>query len=355
MITVTSHKYVKYNANSTGRNTGDCVVRSLSLAYNMSYSDTHKELTQLAGHGRPYNVESVYTQFISNHGLQLTVSQRDKVTLAEFCDSYGQSGTYLVITSDSYGGRGDHIVCVIDGTVYDSWDSSKCYVVRYFVVNESPSVRKYDSSEKYIANLSVYAKEVATELSEKYLEYFKDYKPDLDIEEMYDSSVVRLRCFLHTVVFDKNVKFSFKIDISIPLDMSEDDAKTLVQKTLKIRLYDRFSAIRPKFENKVEEIETEQEYSKSDYLFLDGREARFVNTLPGWIKPLLTYVNITSDYWGELRYSLRCKPLKGDPVQNTPVDFDGYTASQIREEVRRYKENYSRVYTDYAFEDVADY
>lgn len=353
MVRIISHKFVRYNANSTGRNTGDCVCRALSLAYNMSYTATHTELVKRAGKGNRYNIRPVYEGFIEDHGVESIVLQADLLTLAEFCDTYGKSGTYLVLTNEDKDRKyASHIVCVIDGAVYDSWDSCKSYVKRYYIVNKSASTNTYDRSAEYIEKLSEYGKTYAEDLAQKYLSYFKAYNPIFEVSSTEDSSVIRLQCALTTSICDREVKFNFKIDMSIPLDASEEDAKALVDKTLKIRLYDRFAAIRPKLNNKVEEIQAEQAYSKSDHLFLDGRERRFVDTLPGWIRPLLTYVSITKDYWGGLRYQVRSKPLKGDPNSATCVDFEGNSADQIRREIEWYKKDYSRLYEDYSYDEV---
>ena len=46
---ISSADYVNYNANSRGNNVGDCVKRALSMAFDMDYNQTSKELNELVG------------------------------------------------------------------------------------------------------------------------------------------------------------------------------------------------------------------------------------------------------------------------------------------------------------------
>lgn len=350
---ILSNRYVRYNANSSGRNTSDCVCRALSIAYNLSYSDTHNQLTKLAGRGNKWNIPIVFETFIYDNGCENTISQVDPITVEEFSDTLGQQGTYILLTSSASDRRVNrHMTCVIDGTLYDSWNSSKYYVYKYYIVSGIASERDFERSGQYVDNLAEYAKDEAIQLSSKYLQYFKDYDPKFEVEAASDSSVIRLDCALRATIADTDVMFSFEVGISIPLSATEDEAKSLVDKTIKIRLYDRFAAIKLKFSNKVEELAATAEYGQGKTIYLYDRERRFYNSLPGWIKPLVTYVYVYTNYDGYPMYELKCKPLKDDPRSDTQVEFEGESVAQIRDQINRYKADYSRLYEDYLYDDT---
>lgn len=147
MLRISEMAYIPYNANKDNKNKGDCTIRSLSLAYNKSYEEVSKELRgQTYGTGRTFKTKQNIEKFIKSHGYEGSSiwNKSDRVTVGEFSEE-NPTGIYLLLT-----GRGDtgdigspysdkdqnnysHIVCCINGDVYDSWNSMKDYV-RYFCI-----------------------------------------------------------------------------------------------------------------------------------------------------------------------------------------------------------------------------
>ena len=143
-----------YNANTNYNHTGDCVKRSLSFAYKMDYDDVSRELNQIKrnlGYSA-FNVSPVYENFMNMHGLSsvgnshlykttydLGYAKDELVTVQDFSNDFNE-GTYVIICGRSKQSN-THMVCILNGDIYDSWDCSKWSVNRIYVIeSESNSV-----------------------------------------------------------------------------------------------------------------------------------------------------------------------------------------------------------------------
>lgn len=116
----------EYNPNPESRRTGDCSVRAVSKALDTDW-DTAFLLMMI----QAYTVKdmpsdnSVWGAVLKQHGFAMkTMSDEcpDCYTAEEFCRDFPE-GTYVL-------GFGNHTCCVIDGCIYDAWDSSK-EIVQY--------------------------------------------------------------------------------------------------------------------------------------------------------------------------------------------------------------------------------
>lgn len=124
-----------YNANPHNRKTGDCVVRALCTACEMSWEDCATELFQI-GLKKGYTMleDKVIDTFLTNHNFIKCKEPRSanntKYRVNEWLlFNSNELNTHIVANVGSY-----HIVAIIDGKVNDIWDSSKqtmhCYWVK---------------------------------------------------------------------------------------------------------------------------------------------------------------------------------------------------------------------------------
>lgn len=112
-----------YNPNPFGRNVGDCTVRSISKALDQDWYKTYFGLCiEGALRGDMPSANAAWGSYLRRHGFRRALAPED-VTVAEFADMH-PSGTYILALSG-------HVVCIMDGTLYDTWDSSK-ETVLYF-------------------------------------------------------------------------------------------------------------------------------------------------------------------------------------------------------------------------------
>lgn len=112
--------YIEFNNNPVGRRVGDCAVRAVSKALNMGWEAAYIALAinglQM---GDLQSADSVWGSLLRQNGFYRTAIENtcpDCYTARDFCEEHPY-GTYVL-------GFGGHVATVVDGDLYDSWDSS---------------------------------------------------------------------------------------------------------------------------------------------------------------------------------------------------------------------------------------
>ena len=111
--------YSYYNANPYKIRVGDCVIRAISKALNQPWEDTYIDLT-IQGYlmGDLLSSNAVWHAYLKSKGLTRDIISNDCpecYTIEDFCNEHPQ-GTYVI-------GTGSHAVAVVDGILFDSWNS----------------------------------------------------------------------------------------------------------------------------------------------------------------------------------------------------------------------------------------
>lgn len=113
--------WIEYNPNPSGRQVEDCSVRAIAKALN---TDWEKAYTLIAVNGFAMNdmphSNSVWGSVLKQNGFNRTSIPNtcpDCYTAEDFCRDH-PTGVYVL-------GFGRHTATVVDGNIYDSWDSSK--------------------------------------------------------------------------------------------------------------------------------------------------------------------------------------------------------------------------------------
>lgn len=119
--------WIEYNKNPTGRKVGDCAVRAVSVALGVDW-ETAYCMIAVNGFlmGDMPSSNSVWGAVLREHGFSrqaIPDSCPDCYTAEDFCREYPK-GVYVL-------GFGTHVATVINGNLYDSWDSSK-EIPQYF-------------------------------------------------------------------------------------------------------------------------------------------------------------------------------------------------------------------------------
>ena len=119
--------YKYYNPNQYG-NTGDCVVRALSKALNQSWDITYWDLCDIGFlQGDWGNSNRVWDVYLRDCGFVRKVIPNtcpDCYTIRDFSNEH-PIGTYVLAT-------GNHVVAVVDGDYYDSWNSGNEVPIYYY-------------------------------------------------------------------------------------------------------------------------------------------------------------------------------------------------------------------------------
>lgn len=119
--------WVRFNNNPMERSVGDCAVRAVAVALGIDWETAYLMLCKNGYQmGDMPSSNSVIASVLRQCGFyRQSIPDKcpDCYTAADFCDEY-RHGTYVLV----FGG---HIATVIDGKLYDSWDSSN-EIPQYF-------------------------------------------------------------------------------------------------------------------------------------------------------------------------------------------------------------------------------
>lgn len=113
--------WVPYNPNPVGRNVEDCSVRAISKALDIDWERAYALIAKngFAMGDMPHS-NSVWGSVLRENGFyraSLPNECPDCYTAEDFCKDHPQ-GVYVL-------GFGRHVATVVDGDIYDSWDSSQ--------------------------------------------------------------------------------------------------------------------------------------------------------------------------------------------------------------------------------------
>ena len=113
--------WIEFLNNPTGRRVGDCAVRAVSVALGIDW-ETAYALIAANGYrmGDMPSSDSVWGAVLRQNGFyRKTIPDTcpDCYTAEDFCED-NPKGVFVL-------GFGGHVATVVDGNIYDSWDSSK--------------------------------------------------------------------------------------------------------------------------------------------------------------------------------------------------------------------------------------
>lgn len=120
--------FIKYNPNPKKKRTGDCAVRAIAKALDTDW-ETAYTLLCFAGYTAADlpNAVPVYGALLRQNGFKREAIPNtcpDCYTINDFCRDH-PNGRFVVVT-------GNHVVTVIDGNFYDTWDSGEEIPILYF-------------------------------------------------------------------------------------------------------------------------------------------------------------------------------------------------------------------------------
>lgn len=112
--------YYEYNPNPTGRKVGDCSVRAIARALSIDWETAYAMLVA-SGYsmGDMPSSDSVWGATLRQHGFYRKAvpdTCPDCYKVTDFCIDHPK-GIFVL-------GFGGHVATVVDGDLYDSWDSS---------------------------------------------------------------------------------------------------------------------------------------------------------------------------------------------------------------------------------------
>ena len=129
--------YVSYNANSEGNKSSDCTVRAIFMALNQPWEATY---AGVAVEGMRMldmpSANAVWGSYLRKKGFVREILPNtcpDCYTVEDFCRD-NPTGTYILALSG-------HVVAVIDGKYYDTWDSGGEIPIYYWYRKDDVNVQ----------------------------------------------------------------------------------------------------------------------------------------------------------------------------------------------------------------------
>lgn len=342
--------FIEYNANSRNNNSEDCVKRALCFALGKDYDEVSKELNAVKRKlgANAYNEDRVWIKYLSEQGYSVKRYTEGRITVDEFCKLY-PVGTYVLevgkekLVSKGYG---DHLCCILDGDLYDSWDSRDRIVNKWCVIksntSELSSLDEDNISESIFEYISTY---VNTKL------YSKSKLENLRFSNIQDRGMFKDPYTIHFQIAGKipkdipKVKYrpgvTYAHDVYAKLNprLSEEQNIENLKKKVKQRVYDWWYNVNKDISDiyEADSLDVSPEYrgSRSDLL-----------NVPEWARPLMVDIDIHENSNYGYKYEAFMKSLPGDPRGGT-VSFYADTLTEFKDEFKQYKENFARYGYEY--------
>lgn len=123
------YKYYQPNKKDIKDEYGDCVVRALTKVMNKTWIEVFNELI-------PYAIEIqcmpndkvCYERYLKDNGFVYHGISNKKGSKRPTVESFAREhkeGTFFLNVAN-------HVVAVVDGTYYDTWDSGQCCLYGYY-------------------------------------------------------------------------------------------------------------------------------------------------------------------------------------------------------------------------------
>lgn len=113
--------WIEYNPNPAGRRVGDCAIRAVAKALGIDWENAYALIAKNGYNmGDMPSSNSVWGAVLRQNGFYRTAIPNtcpDCYTAEDFCRDHPY-GVYVL-------GFGTHVATVVDGDIYDSWDSSQ--------------------------------------------------------------------------------------------------------------------------------------------------------------------------------------------------------------------------------------
>ena len=126
MIPMNTFRY--FNPNPTGVHARDCVIRAVCAALAISWDEAFDLIAERAKQmGQTMDDNAVYGSILRQRGYVRAIIPNtctDCYTALDFCYDH-PVGTYVL-------GFSGHVAAVIDGELWDSWDSSELIPTYYW-------------------------------------------------------------------------------------------------------------------------------------------------------------------------------------------------------------------------------
>lgn len=344
-------KHIKYNANSRNNHVGDCVKRALSVAYRLDYDEVTNELNKIKRrkHMDAFNESPVYEEFIRIHGYRRTgrpvqFGLEKSNTVEDFCQ-HSPSGTFLVLCGKREG-IPDHLVAIIDGDIWDSWNSSSWYLYQIWEITPDTSEHAIELSAEQISEDIIAHVTKCLDKSASKMPWANFIFKDVEVVDTYTYTqeiVCKLDASKLHLDYAKWWTPGYTYTVKVNPRLSHEDNVSKLKSKLWVKVREWAYSIRKEIEDDLK-IES-QEFHPN----LGSDDKALVIKLPEWCRPLITNAEDRgSNDWCD-RYLVDMDALPDDPHFETDpcVTFYADTIPELRSNIEDYRKHFWRFGWDY--------
>ena len=333
---------ILYNANIRSKNVGDCVKRGISLAYNKPYSEVEKDLNAKKREygASAWNVPSIFEKVMNDYsdGELIKMTEYDQHTsVEEFAETH-PDGVYIVLCGETYNDV-SHMCVVMNGDVYDSWNSLNYIVVRYYLISEShvsTHTITPDEMNTYTETAEERVAENLKDISDKY---------NLGMGALsFATSVVNSTKFAIGLYArtregsDYDIK---QVDYYVfSPRMTSDECIEYVNKRTDELTKKFTSAIRKAIKEREEALEFGEE--STSHFNAEGQ--RLLAKLPAWCRNRVLDLRMERGFWDarNVEYYVDMKPLPNDSDQSK-VRLHADNLTDLKYIINEYKKSFERI------------
>lgn len=130
--TTKANMYRRYNPNPLHNRVGDCAVRAIAKALDISWDEAYVQIAIQGFIDKDMpNGNDVWGAFLIRKGFRrraIPETCSECYTIIDFCKDHPQ-GVYVV-------GTGSHVLAVVNGQYFDSWDSGDELPIYFYYKGE---------------------------------------------------------------------------------------------------------------------------------------------------------------------------------------------------------------------------
>lgn len=346
----------RYNANANNRNVGDCVKRALSFAYGRDYNDVSNELNRIKRDigSTAFNNIRTWTKYLQEHGATKVPLDGASMTEETFSNNH-PTGIYILLTGHESKGYATHMVCIMNGDIIDSWDSSKNIVYDIWKINNVHDDIVEDLSWRdIIDDVTIFIDDFLDKTNKKYSDWFAAQR-DSDRSYAVNDLTYRMRFNVRT---DKNLPdaSSFYPDrihskvfvLKLNPRMSVEENIKSLQKKLKQSVYDWLYEYEKDYRDTKAVLNAEEGHFGK---YKDHWSQKELLRLPPWVRSrVVSYSFDDSHHFEYDNYCVTFKALPDDPNvadRGDTVYLNEDTMRDLQNDLKAYVQDYARPGYDY--------
>ena len=327
--------YVRYNANTRNKNVGDCVKRALSYAYGVDYDEISRQLNRMKGEtgSDVFNDNKVWRRFVyKNGGIMIPDKDYKGITEEEFCEQYPQ-GVYICLTGKEVG-KSSHLVCIFNGDIIDSWNSSNYVVIEAWEIKDVSLETSFIEWEDIKQPILDYIIKYCEQVSEKYKKWFEIWMGE---DFRIDNLTRRLAFYIQTKDLPAGCDWlsnheNYKtIVVKLNPRLSEEKNIESLQVQLKGRVYNWVYPLEKDIRDclDVEDMETHEWYGNAIH------DKKYLLKLPEWSRKYIKQFDTPENSYKDYFYVVM-EPLPEDNYDED-MRFDSSSLRTLISDMERYR------------------